>query len=173
MKNLLRRFTSLPFKLHGFFVLFLVFVLPWLTRNTKNPGEWFPFSNFPMYSNFEETAYYVYITDLNDQPLGTVPLLGMTPSGIKKSYDQKLKSLVTELKKNASARGEKYRKRLVQMEGEECRPAGDAALAQLMDSAADKATLNTHKGFRLYQTDITLVDGLISKRTKLVGEVRN
>ncbi|TLD71645.1 hypothetical protein FEM03_05765 [Phragmitibacter flavus] len=172
MANLFRWLANVPFKLHWFFVLFLAFVLPWATRKTPNPGEWFPFSNFPMYSNFAETAYYVFISDLDDNPL---PMAGLfaVPSGVKKAYDQKLKERVEELKDEAKSRGERYRKRIVQMDGEECRPAGDATLQQLLDSRRDKGPLAGYAGFRLYQVDITLDDeGQIVKRTKLVGEVR-
>lgn len=171
LKGLLSYASRLPFKMHWGMVVFLSVLLPWLTRHTRNPGEWFPFSNFPMYSNFEKTAYYVFITDLADQPLPMAKFFAV-PSGVKKAYDQKLKELVVELKKEAQARGEKYRKRIVQMDGEECRPAGDATLRQLLNSRRDKLPLAEYSGFRLYQTDITLEDGVIVKRQKLVGEVR-
>lgn len=167
-KHFLRLEAAVPFKLHWLFVLFLALVLPWATRDTRNPGEWFPFSNFPMYSNFAKTAYYVYITDLEDEALPMAPLFGV-PSAVKKAYDQKLKEEVDRLKKQALAKGEKYRKRIVEMDGEECRVAGDAALRQLIESMSDQTALRGYDGFRLYQMDITLEDGKIVKRAKLVG----
>lgn len=171
MQKLSQLWNAIPFKLHWGFVLFLAFVLPWATRHTRTPGEWFPFSNFPMYSNFEKTAYYVYITDLEDQPLPMAKLFAV-PSAVKKAYDQKLKAWVKVLKEQAVARGDKYRKRIVEMDGEECRPAGDAALKQLVESLSDQTALTQYPGFRLYQMDITLEDRKITKRAKLVGEFR-
>lgn len=168
-----RYLTRIPFRLHWITVLFLAVILPWLTRNQAKPGEWFPFSNFPMYSNFEKTAYYVFVTDLNDEPLPMTPIFGNWPSGVKKIYDAKLKEEVDRLKKAAIERGERYRKRIVQMDGEECRPAGDATLIQMVESSRNKEQIAKYPGFRLYQSDITLEDGMIVKRRKMVGEFRN
>jgi hypothetical protein len=164
-----------PHKFHWSFVLLTGALIPFLTRNNPDPkqhGEWYPFSNFPMYSTFEDTAYYVSVTDLNDKPLALVPTFGKTGSELKKLYDLLLKDEIKRLKADAAARGEKYRKRIYQMDGAECRPAGDAALTQIRDTASDQTQAHTHSGFRLYQTDITLQNGNIVQRPKLVGEVR-
>ena len=48
-------FLCLPHKFHWFFVLLTGVLVPFLTRNNPDPkqrGEWYPFSNFPMYSTF-------------------------------------------------------------------------------------------------------------------------
>jgi hypothetical protein len=168
-------FLCLPHKFHWFFVLLTGALVPFLTRNHPNPeqrGEWYPFSNFPMYSTFEDTAYYVYVTDLEDRPLPLVPTFGMTGSEVKKKYDRLLKAEVARLKAEAVARGEKYRSRIFQMSGEECRPAGDAALRELCGNVKTQEEIRRHPGLRLYQLDITMEDGSIMQRAKLVGEVR-
>lgn len=169
-------FAWIPFKLHWFFVLVTGVAVPLLTRSHPDPkqhGEWYPFSNFPMYSTFEPTAYYVYVTDLEDKDVALVPTFGNWGSGVKKTYDQYLKAEVKRLKKEAEEAGGKYRKRLVQMTGEECRPAGDATLKQLRDTSKHQDVIQKYPGFRLYQVDITLEEGTIVKRKKLVGEVRS
>lgn len=169
-------FLCLPHKFHWFFVILTGVLVPFLTRGNPDPkqhGEWYPFSNFPMYSTFEPTAYYVFVTDLNDKPLPLVPTFGNWGSGVKKAYDQFLKAEVKRLKADAEKRGGKYRTRIAQMSGEECRPAGDAALRQLRDTAKDQAAVRQHTGFRMYQVDITLEDGRIVERRKLVGEVKS
>jgi hypothetical protein len=177
MMNRLRQCIAwIPFKLHWFFVFVSGALVPFLTRNhpdAKQHGEWYPFSNFPMYSTFEPTAYYVYVTDLNDKPVALVPTFGNWGSGVKKTYDQFLKAEVKRLKEQATASGTKYRKRLVEMSGEECRPAGDATLKQLRETSKAQEEVRKYPGFRLYQVDITLDDGKIVKRDKLVGEVKS
>ena len=176
MTRLRQCFAWIPFKLHWFFVLVTGVLVPLLTRNHPDPkqhGEWYPFSNFPMYSTFEPTAYYVYVTDLNDKPVALVPTFGNWGSGVKKTYDQYLKNEVKRLKKEAEAAGGKYRRRIFEMSGEECRPAGDATLRQIRDTSKEQAEVRTHAGFRLYQVDITLEKGSIVKREKLVGEVKS
>ncbi len=168
-------FMCLPHKFHWFFVLLTGAIIPFLTRNNPDPkqhGEWYPFSNFPMYSTFEDTAYYVYVTDLEDRPVALVPTFGNWGSGVKKAYDQFLKTEVKRLKSEAEKRGEKYRTRLYQMSGPDCRPAGDATLKQLRDTAKADTTALQYPGFRLYQVDIILEKGRIVERPKLVGEVR-
>jgi hypothetical protein len=169
-------FMCLPHKFHWFFVLVTVLLVPFLTRHNPDPkqrGEWYPFSNFPMYSTFEPTAYYVYVTDLEDKPLALVPTFGNWGSGVKKTYDKFLKEEVKRLKGEAEKRGEKYKTRIAQMSGEECRPAGDATLKQLRDGARNQGEVRRHSGFRLHQVDITLEEGRIVQREKVVGEVRS
>ena len=58
---LLRR---LPFRFHWALVLLMGAVIPLITAKTDKPGEFYPFSNFPMYSSFEPDTYHVYITYL-------------------------------------------------------------------------------------------------------------
>jgi hypothetical protein len=169
-------FLWFPHKCHWFFVILTGALIPFLTRSHPDPkqrGEWYPFSNFPMYSTFEDTAYYVYVTDLEDKPLGLVPTFGKTGSEVKKLYDLLLKDEIKRLKSDATSRGEKYRKRIFQMDGVECRPAGDAALRQIRDTARDQTQAHAPSGLRLYQMDITLENGSIVQRPKLVGEVRS
>jgi hypothetical protein len=176
LTKLHRWFLWVPHKFHWFFVLLTGVLIPFLTRNHPDPkqrGEWYPFSNFPMYSTFEDTAYYVYVTDLEDKPLALVPTFGKTGSELKKLYDLLLKDEIKRLKADATSRGDKYRKRIYQMDGEECRPAGDATLIQIRDTARDQAKSRVHSGLRLYQEDITLEQGSIVQRPKLVGEVRS
>jgi hypothetical protein len=169
-------FLWVPHKFHWFFVLLTGLLVPFLTRNNPDPkqrGEWYPYSNFPMYSTFEDTAYYVYVTDLEDKPLALAPTFGTWGSQVKKTYDKYLKEEVKRLKSEAEKQGEKYRTRISQMPGEECRPAGDATLRQLMDGARDEDGVRSRPGFRLYQIDITLENGQIVQRKKRVGEVRS
>ena len=68
-------------------------VIPLITAKTDKPGEFYPFSNFPMYSSFEPDTYLVYITDLEDKPLAISPIFGTSASDIKKTYDRKLGEL--------------------------------------------------------------------------------
>ncbi len=157
------------------FVLVSAALVPFLTRHhpaKTQRGEWYPFSNFPMYSDFEETAYYVYVTDREDKPVALAETFGVAPSDVKKAYDQKLKKEVERLKSEAKARGEKYSKKIVEMSGEECRPVGEAELEETAcDNTKNQEAVRKLSGLRLYQVDITLDNGRIVKKTKLVGEI--
>jgi hypothetical protein len=177
MTLLLRRWLWIawnPMRILWLFVLVSAALVPFLTRNhpaKAQRGEWYPFSNFPMYSDFEETAYYVYVTDREDKPVALAETFGVAPSDVKKAYDQKLKKEVERLKNEAKARGTKYTKRIVEMSAEECRPVGEAALKELRDNTKYQEAVRKLSGLRLYQVDITLDNGRIVKKTKLVGEI--
>lgn len=163
-----------PMRIHWLFVLLSAVLVPTLTRNhpiKAQRGEWYPFSNFPMYSDFEEQAYYVYVTDKEDKPVPLGETFGMAPSDVKKAYDQKLKKEVDRLKKEAKARGEKYSRKLVEMSADECRPSGDATLREMRANTKYQDVVKRFDGLRLYQVDIFIKDGRIEKNTKRVGEI--
>lgn len=177
MPELMRRWLWIawnPMRVHWLFVLIAAVIVPWLTRDhpvKAQRGEWYPFSNFPMYSTFEPTAYFVYVTDESDQPVPIWDIFGTWPSAVKKGYDALLKTEITRLKDAAQKQGGKYARRIVEMSGEECRPAGDAILRQMRDSSPHPEELRKHKGYRLQQVDITLENGRIVQKTKRVGEI--
>ena len=137
-------------------------VIPWLTRATAKPGEFYPFSNFPMYSRFLPRTYYVMVTDLTDAPVATVPLSGQVSSNIKKAYDRNL----DELKKASVG---KYKK--ADLPVEERQKAGAKVLTWLME-LSDPAKLKAMGGLRLKQVDLFIEDGKIAQRTIDVGEVK-
>lgn len=160
MKIVRQCIVCFPHKMHWFFVLVLAVIIPWLTRKEAHPGEWYPFSNFPMYSSFEKQAYYVYITDKDNQPVPTFPIFGTWPSHIKKIYDAEIKTIAKRLRKPSK-----------KLTAEERFPAGTGVLLQLRDHSLYPEELKKHRGFRLHQVDITLKDGRIHKETTLVGEI--
>jgi len=153
---------SYPFKLHWFFVLLTAAIVPFLTRNEKVKmyrGEWYPFSNFPMYSKFEDTAYYVYVTDRQDQPVAIYPTFTTWASAVKKMYDAKIKTIAAHLKKPSKA-----------LTADEVRPAAQAVLTQLRKESRTPDEVQKHAGYRLYAMDIWLEEGQIVKQPRLLGE---
>jgi hypothetical protein len=163
-----------PMRILWLFVFISAALVPWLTRGhpiKAQRGEWYPFSDFPMYSDFEKQAYYVYLTDRDDKPVPVGAVFGISPSDVKKAYDDKLKREIARLKDEAKSRGEKYSRKIIEMSEAECRPAGDAALRELRDHCQSPEALRQFNGLRLYQVDITVKDGRIQKNTRLVGEI--
>lgn len=164
-----------PMRILWLFVLISGVVVPLLTARhpvKAQRGEWYPFSNFPMYSDFEEQAYYVYVTDRDDKPVSIGDIFGMAPSDVKKAYDQKLKKEVQRLKDEAKGRGQKYSRKIIEMSAEECRVAGDATLRDLREHTKYQDAVRQLNGLRLYQVDIFIKDGRIEKNTKRVGAVQ-
>ena len=59
-------------------------------------GEWFPFSNFPMYSNFDEEARVVFVTDEHGEALPMKRLFRRASSSSKKMYKSRLNRICRE-----------------------------------------------------------------------------
>ncbi len=159
MPALLRR---LPFRFHWLLVLLMGAVIPWLTARTDKPGEFYPFSNFPMYASFAPDTYYVFITDLEDRPLAIAPTFATSASDIKKTYDRKLGDLKSRGPKGA---------RKVDLPPELKKEAADATLAALVKKVSPSPRLAGLRGLRLHHVDILYRDDTLEKRATQVGEI--
>lgn len=152
-----------PLKFLWGVVLLTAFVMPWAQRGQAKPGEFYPFSNFPMYSTFSDSTYYVYVTDLKDEPVPVTFLTGKVLSNLKKQYDTELKA-----EKRALVAGGVKQEDL-SMEAR--RRAGEVVLRWLVPFA-DEASLKALGGLRLKQVTIRYgAEGMV-KETLDVGEVR-
>ena len=151
-----------PFRFHWGIVLLMAFIIPVATKYTDKPGEFYPFSNFPMYSRFSPDTYYVYVTDLEDKPLSFAATFGLAISNAKKAYDRKL----TNLKKEGGGKGKK-----ADLPPEVKRIAADEVLHWLVESAPEPALVKAHGGLRLHQVDVMYRDGRVSKTSRQVGEI--
>lgn len=151
------------FSLHILIVVLMGVAIPLLTAKTEKPGEFYPFSNFPMYSSFEAETYYVYVTDFAGNPVAIGPLFGRSPSDVKKVYDRKL---------NALKPREKGKRKL-----ELSAPLkAEAAVETLrwvesVVSVANQPKVQAMGGLRLHEVIISYRDGVISKGDVLVGEL--
>ena len=147
-----------PFRLHVFFVMLMAVVIPFLTQKAQR-GEWYPFSNFPMYSDFEKQAYYVYLTDRDDKPMSVGETFGRAPSDVKKAYDKKLKEVAKRIGKPSK-----------KLSADERRPIAEELLRELRDTGKPDEVKKL-SGLRLWQVDITLEDERIVEQTSLAGEI--
>ena len=152
----------LPFRYHWFLVVLMGVVIPVLTRKLDKPGEFYPFSNFPMYSRFEPQTYYVYLRDLKGGLVPVAPLFGTSISNVKKVYDGKLIAL-----KKASAKAKKKADLLP----EDRRKAASETLQWLVNIAPriSQPKVQALGGLELHQVDIEYRDSKISKKDEVVG----
>ena len=124
--------------------------------------EQYPFSNFPMYSSFSDSTYYVYLADGSDQPLSTYHAIGVSTATLKKKYE--------------SARRAELRRRRIsgaQMTDEQRQALGSGILAELRASPGARASsVPLPEVLRLYEVRVRLADGQLTKHTKLIGEHR-
>ena len=124
-------------------------------------GEQYPFSDFPMYSSFSRSTYYVYLTSGSDEPVRTWELVGMTTPTLKKVYDG-------EMRREAKLLGVPRRR----LTAEQKRTVGERILMRLKSTApAIEAGAAFPDRLRLHHVDIELIDGRIEKKTNLIAEV--
>ena len=156
-------FQRQPLKFLWGLVLLSAFVIPLVQRGERKSGEFYPFSNLPMYSRFSDSTYYVYVADLNDQPVAVTRLTGQVLSNLKKNYD-------TELKLEKRALGGRVRQGDLPLEARQ--RAGERVLSWLIPFAHAKE-LTKLSGLRLKEVTITYDEREgICKTTRNVGEVR-
>lgn len=157
--------TNLPFKFHWLLVVLMGLVIPLATLRTEKPGEFYPFSNFPMYSRFEPDTYYVYVKDTRDQvvPVGTQ--FGRSISDLKKTYDRKLATL----KSKAKLKQDK-----LDLPAAIKDEAARDALQWLVSITpkGKQASLLAHEGLVLYEVRIVFDEGRIKKTSTAVGRIR-
>ena len=123
--------------------------------------EDYPSSNFPMYSSFGRSTYYVYLTDGADQPLATIATLGITTPTLKKIYDGEVRKEVRRLR---SAR------RLLTVE--QRRPAGERVLESLKASPwAQQHAGSLPPVLRLHEVNISISGTRIEKQPQLIAEL--
>jgi len=90
MKALLTFWERLPFK-HMTVLVVALFVIK----------EQFPFSNFPMYSNFDSEADVVYIADQNGSALAMDEVFRSGSSTAKKAYKKELGKITNAQKRDS------------------------------------------------------------------------
>ena len=131
--------------------------------------ENFPFTHYPMYSNFEDQTYYVWLGDAEGNPIPVQTTTGLRLGRIKKVYNTGL----LEAREIAGAEfGKKPRKR--DLTPDQRRAPADTTLLWIYESSSDraKAILRAAAPLGLYQVDITIADNSVAETTPLrVGEL--
>jgi len=114
--------------------------------------EWFPFSHFPMYSDFADRDYYVYVADSQARALGTETLTDFRSTKLKKIFNTRLSKIQKE-----------HGKRKHQLTAEQCAPAGIHTLQWLYEnsSPAARKVLRAGAPLGIYRVYISVEDGKV------------
>ncbi len=116
--------------------------------------EQFPFSNFPMYSNFDTEADVVYIADQTGQPVPMDMVFRSGSSTAKKAYKKELGKITAKDKRDSS-----------DATALERAAAGKIVLGDWMASIKTKALAPETKALRLYRRTFELAHGKLSDQT--------
>ncbi len=145
----------------------------WIVRTETQPllivtaaclliAEQYPFSNFPMYSSFGESTYYVYLADGSGRPLSTYGTIGSSTAMFKKMYESAMRAETRKLGVS--------RKHLTD---EQWQTIGARLLSELRSSPGALASGKPIPDvLRLYEVQVHLADGQLKKETRLVAEQR-
>lgn len=122
--------------------------------------ESYPFSHFPMYSNFSSFDYVVFITDQDGQPLplNTVTA-GIRTARLKKKFNGELNEVRKELSKKGGGEPEKKSLTAAQMA-----PAGEEALKWIVQRVGETGNLPAGvKSIQLRYIGISYEEGEVRK----------
>ena len=131
--------------------------------------ENYPFTHYPMYSNFEDQTYYVWLADGQDRPIPVEKLTYNRLGRIKKIYNSGLQEAREEVGK---ATGKKPRKRELTLD--QRRGPGEMTLRWIYENSrpAAQQSLRDAAPLRLYQVDIRIGGNrVVEDPPKLVGEL--
>lgn len=129
--------------------------------------ENYPFSHFPMYSSIAPETHYFYLSDGEDNKLGTKTNFGMSASNLKKKYHSFLTPLAEQRSREAGRR----------IKASEL-PVSDQELCgqKLFDfllprgEKRGKWTRNKPAEIRLWRTDIRRKGSEIDESSRLISE---
>ncbi len=125
-------------------------------------GEQYPFSNFPMYSSFGSSTYYLYLADGMGAPVASLETIGMSTPTLKKVFS-------TEMRKER----ERLQIRAGELTPEQKQLVGERLLARLKNSPAARQRGGPKPEIlRLYEVNISVRGGRFEKQTELVAESR-
>lgn len=114
-------------------------------------GDEFPFSDFPMYSNFDTEADVYYVTDQRDKPVAMKRAFKTPSSGTKKRFKKELGKIV-----NPAGRDTK------QAQPEELARAGRIVLATLVEDLRPASLPEGTTSVRLYRRTFRMEDDKLS-----------
>jgi hypothetical protein len=128
---------------------------------TYPKGEFYPLSNYPMYSHFEGRDYYVFLADGEGEPVPCKDF-GLTAPKLKKRFKGELKS--------AGLKESVLRDRKMAME--EIAPIADGVLRRVAKGRRPGGRLGAGDELTMYLTYIYSEDGKIVKRSERIAAVK-
>jgi len=153
---------AIPLKL-----VFLLVLLSLFLRNPKEgvpykdqKAEYYPFSNYPMYSQFDEQDYYVYLADQDGEPLPSKATFRTTTPKIKKFFKGELETVARKLGKKKS-----------EVDGDDLEAVAIKTLKSLDDAVADHPRVAALEELQLIYVDLRRVDGKIRSDKRKIATI--
>ncbi|MFT4546610.1 MAG: hypothetical protein ACI8XO_000648 [Verrucomicrobiales bacterium] len=154
---------ALPLKIWHAIPLKLVLLLVALSLVLKNPdgrAEYYPFSNYPMYSQFDERDYFVYLADQDGKALPSKETFRITTPKVKKRFKKVLGKVAKEL-------GKKKR----EVDGADLEAVAVTTLKSLMNAVPDHPRVATLTELQLIYVDLRREGDEIVVEQRKVGAI--
>lgn len=123
--------------------------------------EQYPFSDFPMYSRFGRSTYYVYLAQGDGRPLPSYHTIGVSTATLKKVFDSELGQ---QAKRLGTRRG--------RLSLDDRRAVAERVLTEFRRAEADGRIGDLPEVFQLYEVRVRLAAAGLQKETQLLAEVR-
>lgn len=140
MQNLRAIWLRVPFR-HMTTLVIALFVIK----------EQFPFSNFPMYSNFDEEADVIFVANQNDQPVPMSKVFRTGSAQTKKTYKAELGKLTASHHRDSKLATPSERAQ-----------AGGIVLSELIKRIKPGVLPAKTTSLRLYRRTFALKDDILS-----------
>lgn len=123
--------------------------------------EFYPFSNFPMYSKNAPGAFCLYVTDSDDKVLFTLPEFGKFSSILKKMLNGKIQKI----------KADGHIKRYNELTAEQYQAAGGEILQWLLNERRSSNRPPLTGKIRLMSEEFVLKNGKPVKKTIRLAEI--
>ena len=155
LENVRKIWHAVPLKLVA-----LLVVLSLTLKNPDGRAEYYPFSNYPMYSQFDESDYFVYIADQDGEPLPSKATFRITTPKIKKRFKSELGAVAKRL---GVKKG--------QVAGVELERVAVTTLQSLDNAVVDHPRVASLKELQLIYVDLRRGDGEILVSERKIGAI--
>ena len=132
--------------------------------------EQYPFSVFPMYSDFPEEVHYLYVTNAADEPLALSPVFGRRTSELKKGFETRWDMYQGAWLDTLDRDDRKAARKAKRIGPDVAAKTSHDTLEWLRQSAPDQERARAAGALKLYLVQLTLDDnGAVRTSTTYMG----
>ena len=155
LDGFIKVWRAIPLKL-----VLLLIVLSLTLKNPDGRAEYYPFSNYPMYSQFDGEDYYVYIADQNGEALPSKETFRITTPKIKKRFKSELGKVAKKLDKKKS-----------EVDGEDLEAVAVTTLKTLTNAVPEHPRVAALTELQLIYVDLRRGDGEIEVTERKIASI--
>ena len=138
----------------------LLVVLSLVLKNPDGKAEYYPFSNYPMYSNFDSEDFFVYLADQDGKALPSKETFRITAAKVKKRFNSELEEVAVKLKRKKSS-----------IDGEALEKVGVATLNSLTNPVFEHPRMQSISELQLIYVELKGGEGKIVSNERMLASI--